>query len=105
MKFRVFEVQEETVWRRWAYEIEAATPEEAMEKAENGEHGEGCGPHDHGCHGDSDFGASGWSLMIDGDERVFVPKGDGVVSIGLGAVTGIFDEWGAAAEQLATAIP
>lgn len=55
-KFTIYEVQEQTVARRWKYEVEAADEDTAEDAVHNGE----VQPIDCGEQGDVDYGASGW---------------------------------------------
>jgi hypothetical protein len=57
-KFIVCEVQEEIVWRKFQYEVEAASAEEAITKVRCGEAGDA---EEMGHYGDTDLGRSGFA--------------------------------------------
>ena len=56
--YRVHEVQEEVVIRKWHYIIEADSEDDAVEKAMSGE----VDPVEQGTMGDADYAVSGWSV-------------------------------------------
>jgi hypothetical protein len=62
--FKVYEVIQETVLRRWLHEVEADTAEEAMELVQLG----GGEEVDCGIRGDQEFGESGWAIADNDDE-------------------------------------
>lgn len=67
MRYHVYEVQEESVWRKWHYTVDANSPGEALEKARSGS--PDCSePEDHGTVGESDFLESGYAVS-DGSAR------------------------------------
>jgi hypothetical protein len=55
--YRVFEVQEEIVVRKWRFDVKADSEDEAVEKAMNGE----CNPIDCGSAGEPEYVTWGWS--------------------------------------------
>ncbi len=66
-KFKVYEVQEETILRQWMYEVEAEDAEEALQLVHDGDGGDVI---DCGETGDGDYGESGWAVGApDADEN------------------------------------
>jgi hypothetical protein len=57
-KFKVYEVQDCSTWRKFLWTVEAETQEEAIALVVDGEGGD---PEDFGTYGDEDFGDSGFS--------------------------------------------
>lgn len=66
MKFLVYEVQDESRWRKWLYEVEAESHDDALELVQAGE----IDPADYGEYGESDFGNSGFCVVIEDEETV-----------------------------------
>ena len=56
--YTIYEIQDCSIWRRFLYEVEADSPEAALELVQSGE----ADPADYGEHGDDTFGDSGWSV-------------------------------------------
>jgi hypothetical protein len=59
--FRVYQIQEEIVLRRWTYEIDADSEAAALELAKTG----GAAPEAQGGIGVPEYATSGWSLRHD----------------------------------------
>jgi hypothetical protein len=56
-RFNVYEVQEEVVIRKWLYEVEADSEDDAIEKAKNGE----AQAAEHGTMREPEYVTWGWS--------------------------------------------
>lgn len=66
-RFYVYEIQEETTWRKWRYTVEAKSEKEAVEMVANGF--DAPDPKDCGEYGGVDYGERiGWSVGDGSDE-------------------------------------